>query len=121
MAIVSSPAWRHIAACREIYAHSLLTEMTYIPPLQPQWRRPVQRIGLVVFPGIQVMGLAATSVFEFANIAAGEVFYDVRLLSETGGCVRTSMGLGLETTALDASAHDTLIVGGGTVVEPSTP
>jgi len=79
------------------------------------------RIGLVLFPGLQVMSFAAMSVFEFANRRAGEPVYDLRLLSETGGTVKTSMGAGIETAAFDDDGLDTLIVGGAAEILPSTP
>ena len=61
----------------------------------------MQRIGFIVFPGFQVMSCAAMSVFEFANKEVGEPVYDVRLLSETGGSVRSSIGFSVETEPLD--------------------
>lgn len=81
----------------------------------------MQRIGFVVFPGYQVMGFAVASVFEFTNNHLGEPIYDLRLLSETGGAVRASIGIGVETEPFGEPDFDTLILGGGTVVEPSTP
>jgi transcriptional regulator GlxA family with amidase domain len=81
----------------------------------------MQRIGFIVFPGYQVMSFAVISVFEFANFAAGTPLYDIRLLSETGGPIRTSIGIDVATAAFDDTAFDTLIVGGGTEIEPSTP
>jgi transcriptional regulator GlxA family with amidase domain len=42
----------------------------------------MQRIGLIVFPGFQVMSCAVTSAFEFANREMGRSVYNVRLLSE---------------------------------------
>ena len=81
----------------------------------------MQRIGFIVFPGYQVMSFAVISVFEFANFAAGTPLYDIRLLSETGGPVRTSSGIDVATAPFDDTAFDTLIVGGGTEIEPSTP
>ena len=60
-------------------------------------RRPVQRIGFVASPGFQVLSFATSSAFEYANREMGEPVYDVRLLSETGGPVRTSMGIGVAT------------------------
>ncbi|MBA8878350.1 GlxA family transcriptional regulator [Phyllobacterium myrsinacearum] len=81
----------------------------------------MQRIGFVVFPDFQMMSLTAASVFEFANIAAGEAIYDVHLLSETGGVIRNSIGLAMQTEPFDDSAFDTLIVGGGTGIAPTTP
>jgi transcriptional regulator GlxA family with amidase domain len=81
----------------------------------------MQRIGFVVFPGFQVMGFSLLSVFEFANFQAGEALYDVHLLSETGGPIRTSMGVAVETEAFGEAELDTLIVGAGTYITPSTP
>ncbi len=57
----------------------------------------MQRIGFIVFPGFQVMSFAAVSVFEFANLTAGEPLYDVHILSEAGGPVRSSVGMTVET------------------------
>ncbi len=76
------------------------------------------KIGFVVGPGFQIMSLSAMSVFEFANIAAGQPVYEVRLLSEHGGPVVNSLGFAMETTALSGAAFDTLIVGGGTGIDP---
>ena len=82
----------------------------------------MQRIGFVVFPGYQVMSFAVISVFEFANFQIGRPHYDVRLLSEMGGPTNTSIGMRIETEPFDGDmAFDTLLVGGGTEIEPSTP
>lgn len=81
----------------------------------------MQRIGFIVFPGFQVMSFAVISVFEFANILSERTIYDVRLLSETGGPIRTSIGMNVETVAFDDTVYDTIIVGGGTEIEPTTP
>lgn len=81
----------------------------------------MQRIGFVAFSGYQVMTFAAISVFEMTNLHLEELVYDVRLLSERGGSVRTSIGLRVETDPFDDSDFDTLIVSGGAVFEPSTP
>ena len=74
----------------------------------------MQRLGYIVSPGFQVMGFSAMSVFEFANIAAGEPFYDVHLLSESGHGIRSSLGITVETEAFDQTYYDTVIVGGMT-------
>jgi transcriptional regulator GlxA family with amidase domain len=79
----------------------------------------MQRIGFVVSPGFRVMSFAVASVFEFANMEMGEPVYDVRLLSETGGSVRTSLGMSVTTEPFADTDFDTLIVGRGT--EPPTP
>jgi transcriptional regulator GlxA family with amidase domain len=81
----------------------------------------LQRIGFTVSPGFQTMSLAVVSVFEFANLEIGEPAYDVHLLSETGGPVRTSMGVSITAEPFDDTNFDTLIVSGTTVIVPSTP
>jgi len=81
----------------------------------------VQRIGFVVLPGFQVMSLAALSVFEFANKEMDEPVYDVRLQSETGGSVRSSIGISVATERFGRSRLDTLIVGGTSVIGSLTP
>ena len=81
----------------------------------------MQRIGFVVFPGFQVMGFAAISAFEFANVQVGKPVYEVQLLSETGGTIPASMGMSVVAEAFSDAKFDTLILGGGTAIEPSTP
>jgi transcriptional regulator GlxA family with amidase domain len=81
----------------------------------------MQRIGFVVFPGFQVMGFAAISAFEFANVHVGEPVYEVQLLSEIGGTIRASMGMSVVAEPFSDAKFDTLILGGGTEIEPSTP
>ena len=79
----------------------------------------MKRVGLIVFPGFQVMSCAVISAFELANREMGEPVYDVRLLSETGGSIRASIGITVATDPFDGTNFDTLITGGGT--EPPTP
>jgi transcriptional regulator GlxA family with amidase domain len=80
----------------------------------------MQRIGFVVSPGFQVLSFAASSAFEFANRQMGEPVYGVCLLSETGGPVRTSMGISVATEPFDDTNFDTLIVCCRSA-EPPTP
>jgi transcriptional regulator GlxA family with amidase domain len=49
----------------------------------------------------------------------GEPVYDVRLLSETGGSIRASIGMSVATDPFGRANFDTLIMGGGN--EPPTP
>ncbi|MFI4980529.1 MAG: GlxA family transcriptional regulator [Nevskiales bacterium] len=79
----------------------------------------MQRIGYAVFPGFQVMSFAALSVFEFANIVAEEEIYELEVISEHGGWVKSSTGLALETEALGNPRFDTLIIGGGVTIDPA--
>ena len=78
-------------------------------------------IGVVLFPGFQVMNLAPLTAFEFANLQLGQDFYDVTFLSEAGGPVRTSIGMVIETEPFSDRRFDTVIVVGAIQVDPSAP
>jgi transcriptional regulator GlxA family with amidase domain len=80
----------------------------------------MQRIGFVVPEGFQMIGLAAQAVFEFANRVAGKPVYEVRVLSENGGPVRSSLGIALQTERFSGRAFDTLIVNGTEDGSPNT-
>jgi transcriptional regulator GlxA family with amidase domain len=81
----------------------------------------MQRIGFVVLPGFQMLSVTALSVFEFANGEIGEPVYDVHLLSETGGPIRSSIGISVATEPFDDRNFDTLMVGGSAVAGSLTP
>ncbi len=81
----------------------------------------MQRIGFIVLPGFQLMSVGALSVFELANEEMGEPVYEVRLLSEHGGCVRSSIGVGVATEPFDDTNFDTLLVGGSALIGSRTP
>src|SRR5260221_1351548 len=91
-----------------------MSHMSYNRRFRTFGEAPVQRIGLVVGPGLRVMGLAVASVFEFANAEMRARVYELRLLSETGGSVRSSIGMSVATEPFDDTNFDTLIVGRGT-------
>jgi transcriptional regulator GlxA family with amidase domain len=81
-----------------------------------------RKIGLLLPPGFQALDLMATTVFELANGIAGELCYALQLLSETGGIMTSSSGVGVLTEAATAYAFDTLLVAGQlTPGQPSTP
>jgi transcriptional regulator GlxA family with amidase domain len=72
----------------------------------------VQTIAMLLFPGFQVMSLAAVSVFEFANIDLGGETYGIRYISKTGGPVPSSFGMSIDTEPFDDPAFDTLMISG---------
>jgi len=82
---------------------------------------PMHMIGFVVFPKFQLMGFAAVTAFEMANLALGEAAYEVELLSEFGGEVKSSAGFGVITKAFDDTCYDTVMFGAGATIEPMTP
>lgn len=79
-----------------------------------------KRIAVVVFPGFQILDLAAVAAFELANKHAGKPVYKVELLSETGGSIPSSSGIGVETRRLTASKFDTLVMTGALTIEPTS-
>ncbi|NKK78198.1 GlxA family transcriptional regulator [Rhizobium leguminosarum] len=72
----------------------------------------MQQIGFLLYPGFQIMSLAAISAFEFTNIELEEKVYDIRYLSENGGPITNSLGMVMDTEAFGDPALDTLIVAG---------
>lgn len=77
-----------------------------------------RRIGFLLPPGFQALDLMATTVFEIANHLDGGPFYDVTLLSEQGGVLGSSSGVGVFTEAFERHDYDTLIVAG--IMQPLT-
>jgi transcriptional regulator GlxA family with amidase domain len=73
----------------------------------------MRKVGLLVFPGFQVMSLATLSAFEVANKRSGEILYDLQVLSEKGGLLRNSIGIDVSTKAIGDDEFDTILVGGG--------
>lgn len=67
-------------------------------------------VGFVLPRYFQIMGLAAASAFELANVSAGERLYEMRLLSEEGGAIPNSFNVEIHTRALMRQKVDTLVV-----------
>jgi transcriptional regulator GlxA family with amidase domain len=68
--------------------------------------------GFVVFPGFQIVDLAAVTVLELANGLPGAPFYDIRILSEQGGKVLSSSGVAIDSAPFSDAAFDSVIVFG---------
>ncbi len=81
----------------------------------------MRNIAFVVYPGYSVMALAVVSAFEVANELAESPPYEVHFVSEKGGKIRTSAGMTVDSEPFTDMPFDTLVVGGGTLAEPSTP
>jgi len=62
----------------------------------------MHRIGLIISDNFQMLALSTLTVFEFANIVAGENFYQTVVYSEHGGAVRSSSGIGIDSAPLSA-------------------
>jgi transcriptional regulator GlxA family with amidase domain len=70
----------------------------------------MQRVGILVYPGFQPLGLAVGTVFEYANVLGEGPIYDFGLVSEHGGVVQSSQGFSVTTASVDGQQFDTLIV-----------
>jgi transcriptional regulator GlxA family with amidase domain len=77
----------------------------------------MHRVGFIVPHQFQLMSLAALAAFEIANLPPVGPHYEVRLLSEYGGPVRSSGGMTVETEAFGDSVFDTIIMGSITAFE----
>lgn len=71
-----------------------------------------RQIGLLLFPGFQILDLVATTVFELANSFGARPQYEVALLSEHGGLVTSSSGVPVGTERFGSRAFDTVMVVG---------
>ncbi|CAO4174384.1 GlxA family transcriptional regulator [Methylorubrum populi] len=80
----------------------------------------MRQVGFILEDGFQVMGLAALSAFEFANVHLEHEAYRLTVMSERGGRVRSSLGIGIETVPL-AEPPDTLMVVGELLPRPLSP
>ena len=74
-------------------------------------------VGILLFPGFQMLSLSTSTVFEFANLEVEQPFYRVDLVSEEGGPVKSSMGFAIDTVPF--GPYDTVLVVGDT--KCSTP
>lgn len=80
----------------------------------------MHRVGYLLTEGFQVMSLATQTVFEFANIVAGEELYRIQNFSMAGGTVRSSLGMHIDTLPLGAPGlADSWMVTG--TLTPLTP
>lgn len=77
-----------------------------------------RRIGLVVYPGFQILDAAGPiAAFEAPSHGLEPAPYAVELLSQAGGLVRSSFGVDVVTTPFADEELDTLLVVGGWGVE----
>lgn len=80
----------------------------------------IKTVGLLVFPGFQIVDLAVMAVFESANDMRGGPHYKLSMLSEHGGSVTSSSGVAVLTQPFDAPAFDTILVAGSNEPLPAT-
>jgi transcriptional regulator GlxA family with amidase domain len=71
--------------------------------------------------GFAVLSFAPLSVFETANQILKEPMYEVHALSVTGGGIKSSFGMEIETERAADANFDTLLVGSPPDVTPPSP
>jgi transcriptional regulator GlxA family with amidase domain len=79
----------------------------------------MKRIAYVLVPDFQVMLFAGVTAFELANLNGDSPHYDIRILSEDGGNVRSSLKYSVSTEAF-GEGYDTIIVSGSLKIEPGS-
>jgi transcriptional regulator GlxA family with amidase domain len=81
----------------------------------------MKTVGLLLFPGFEILDLAVTSVFELANMELGYESYRQVRLSENGGPVPSNSGATVDSRRFRNAAFDTLLVMGSIPAPSSTP
>jgi len=84
------------------------------------------RVALVIFPGFQMLDLAALSVFEIANLEMNhrghlEPYYQFDIVSSEGGSITTSAGVKIDSQPIGQQPFDTVMVGGSTDIPSPHP
>jgi transcriptional regulator GlxA family with amidase domain len=73
----------------------------------------MHRVGFIVYPGFQLVCLAASSVFEVADLVLGSRNYEVSIRSEAGGPVQGTAAVAVMSEPLGSEPFDSLVVCGG--------
>ena len=81
----------------------------------------MRKVAIIVYPAFQVLDLAAVAAFELANEVTGTSHYDVSVVSETGGAIRSSFGVHVDSLSFDGESMDTVLVTGSLERAPATP
>jgi transcriptional regulator GlxA family with amidase domain len=79
------------------------------------------RVGLLLPPRFANLSFAPLAAFEAANLVLGEGFYDLHVVSASGGQIVNSLGMHVETERGDDVPLDTLLVGAPPDVAKSSP
>lgn len=81
----------------------------------------MHRVGLILPRDFQLLSLAPLTAFELATLQTARPRYDLHVLSERGGLVRSSSGLTVDTENLGDPTFDTLVMGAITAFETPPP
>jgi transcriptional regulator GlxA family with amidase domain len=80
-----------------------------------------RNIGILIFPDFQLLDLSGpAAAFQLAGYAFDKPPYCTRVLSRTGGPVRSSAGVTVDSEAWTVGGLDTLVVVGGAGSRPAT-
>lgn len=80
--------------------------------LARQWILSVPKIALMLYQDFAAMSLAATAAFEMVNLRRGSPYYDITMVSQNGGMVRSSLGADVASSPFSEFDGDTLIIAG---------
>ncbi|MFC0403025.1 DJ-1/PfpI family protein [Paraburkholderia rhizosphaerae] len=78
-------------------------------------------IGFVVFPRFYMMGFAAVTAFELANLVLEETAYEVTVVSETGGLISASSGIRIDSEPFGDAVFDTVMFASGVETDLRSP
>jgi transcriptional regulator GlxA family with amidase domain len=78
-------------------------------------------VAFVVYPDYSMMALTVVTAFEVANSVTEVPRYNLHFVSETGGKIRTSCGLVLDSEPFTEMPFHTLVVGGAPSPRTPTP
>lgn len=81
----------------------------------------MKRIAILIFPGFQILDLAAIAAFELANMLLGKTFYRVEVLSEDGGLITSSSGAAVDSRRFTTARFDTLVMTGALTATEASP
>lgn len=72
----------------------------------------MHKIGLVLYPNFGATSFAAMAAFEITNLCTQSVAYEMTMVSQDGGNVRSSMGAEIATVRIADFSGETLMVAG---------
>lgn len=81
----------------------------------------IRSIGVVLSSGFRVVDLTAVMAFQLANQIAGEDEYSVTFVSEQGGVVQSSLGIGVTADRLRNQEYDTILLIGSAEPQSTSP
>lgn len=73
----------------------------------------MHKVGFIVYPDFQLVCLAASSVFEVANLVLGSPNYEVSIRSEAGGLIRGTSAVTVLSEPFGSDTFDSIVVCGG--------